>query len=160
MGSVKKNGPKYSYEEALHRIASLCSMTEKSEYDARAKLATWQMPQSDINRIVTHLKREGFINDARFAEAFARDKSRFSKWGKVKISLALRQKGIDEQLISSAIDNLNDDEYEDRLLTLLTAKAKTIKAETDYERNGKLIRFALSRGFEFDAISAALKKLK
>ncbi len=149
----------YSYDEALHRAAAMCSMGEKSSADVRRKLADWGIAEAESERILAHLTKERFVDDERFAKAFAKDKARFAQWGRVKIAFALRQKSIPESLIAEALSQLDDEAYSDRLLELLRAKQRTLKSGTEYEKNAKLVRFAQSRGFELDQILSTLKKL-
>lgn len=150
---------KYSYEEALHRAATLCSMTEKSETDIHRKLLEWGLENSDCERILLRLKKENFLNEERFATAFVKDKFCFSQWGRLKITYALRQKEISEQFINEALSLIDEDEYIDSLLTLLRGKKKNLKSGSDYEKSAKLIRFAQSRGFELNVILKVLKQL-
>lgn len=150
---------KYSYEEALHRVAALCSMAEKSEVDIYRKLSEWGLESDECKQILLYLKKENFLNEERFATAFVKDKFRFSQWGKVKIAYALRQKDISEQCITEALSLIDEDEYTDSLLTLLRSKKKNLKSGSDYEKSAKLVRFAQSRGFELDVILKTLKQL-
>ncbi len=149
----------YSYDEALHRAAALCSMAEKSSADVRRKLADWGIAEADAERILERLTKERFVDDERFSVAFAKDKARFAQWGRVKIAFALRQKSIPENLIAAALAQIDDEAYSYCLVELLKAKQRTLKAGTEYEKNAKLVRFAQSRGFELDQILSTLRKL-
>lgn len=150
---------KYTYEEALHRAASLCSIAEKSEADIRWKLSDWGIDDAESARILSHLKKEKFLDETRFATAFVRDKFRFSQWGRVKIAYALRQKEVSEAIVADALCLIDDDEYAEVLLELLRNKKKSLKSGSDYEKSAKLVRFAQSRGFESDIIFKTIKKL-
>lgn len=130
---------KYSYSEALHRVAMLCSRGEKSIADIRRKLSDWGIESEEAEQILNYLKENHFVDDERFAVAFVKDKARFSRWGRVKIAYALRQKAISENTIESALQQLDIDEYTDRLMELLRAKSQKMKYNSDYERNTKLM---------------------
>ena len=69
---------------------------------------------------------------------------------------ALWQKHIDEDIRKRVLDEVDDDEYLNILRPLLKQKRKSIKANSDYELNQKLMRFALGRGFTFDIIRQCL----
>ena len=99
-----------------------------------------------------HLIEERYIDNRRYAEAFVRDKYRFNKWGRIKIAQGLRMKGIDNDMIEAAMETINEKEYIDILRDLIKAKRKSTRGASEYEINGKLIRFATGRGFEFDTI--------
>jgi regulatory protein len=101
---------------------------------------------------------EKYLNDERFACAYAKDKFRFNRWGKQKIAFMLRAKGISPEIIGRAFVEIEDSEYAEDLRKLLADKAKTIKAKDKYDLRNKLMRFALGRGFEPDQIYAALKE--
>lgn len=134
--------------EALNKAAAYCSSAEHCESEVRDKLDKWGIDADTTDSIVQRLIREKFISDARYANAYARDKMRFAGWGKKKIALMLRAKDIDSTIISEALDNLDMNEYEEILRTLLRNKEKSIRYDSEYERKGKLLRYAAGRGFE------------
>jgi regulatory protein len=97
-----------------------------------------------------------YINEQRYATAFAHDKFRFNKWGKLKISYGLRQKKISSEVIQQALDSLDEIDYEKTLLKLIESKQRSIKG-TAAQQKAAVIRFALSRGFEYDKIQRMLR---
>ncbi len=130
------------------RAASYCSTAERCRSEVRRKLEEWNAPPAAFDRILNYLESENYLNEARFCRAFSHDKLRYSGWGRIKISQALRLKEIDASLIKDALAELDDEEYTATLKKLIAAKNRTLRAASDYERNGKLIRFAAGRGFE------------
>lgn len=149
-----------TYDQALHRAAVLCTRSEKCVSDIRAKLVLWGVDESDIKKMLSYLQEEKYLDDVRFCSYFVKDKSRFNKWGKIKIAYALRAKKIDEDLIANSLDQLEDEESLSTLLSILTTKSKNSKFKDDYDKKVKLIRFALSRGFEMKLVNQALKTFK
>lgn len=143
-------------EKALSRLASLCSRSEQAEHDLRRKMTLWLLPDEAQNRVVKRLRDECYIDDDRYCHAFVREKMRFNRWGRRKIEQALRMKHLPESSIAIAIDEEMDDTQEDTLRSLIESKRRTIKAKSDYDMNAKLIRFALSRGFEMDEVMKVL----
>jgi regulatory protein len=95
---------------------------------------------------------ERYVDDERYAHAFVKDKLNYNKWGRRKIEQALWQKHIDEAVRQRVLDEIADEDYVLVLRPLLKQKRKSTKAASDYELNGKLIKFALSRGFTMDII--------
>ncbi len=142
------------YQKAILKSETYCAHAEKCISEVEKKLTDWGFPEEIIPEVLEHLQKEKFIDQERYAIAFARDKFRFNKWGKIKISLALRQKNISSQTISSALNEIPEKEYTELLTELLLAKAKEIKRkESDpYKQKAKLFNFAQSRGFESDSI--------
>ena len=96
------------------------------------------------------------MDDERYARAFVRDKVRFNKWGRRKVEQALWLKHIDEDIRQQVLGEVADSEYLKILRPLLQQKRRTLRAQSDYELNQKLIRFAVSRGFTFDIIRQCL----
>ena len=93
-----------------------------------------------------------FVDDERFARLFVSDKIKFSKWGRRKIEQALWAKHMDENIARRVLDEVDDADYLAVLRPLIQQKARSIKAESEYERRGKLTKFALGRGFTMDII--------
>jgi regulatory protein len=149
----------YSLEELLHKAASYCSISEHCVSEVETKLDAWCVGCDDKSTIIKRLIAEDFINEKRFCIFFVKDKFRFNKWGKIKISFALKGKGINNALISEALNTIDDGEYEELLASILKTKLVGLKYEFEYEKQGKLFRFAQSRGFENNVIEKALRNL-
>ena len=104
------------------------------------------------DRIIGKLLAEGYIDEIRFCKAYAMDKLRYNHWGRIKIDQMLRHLQVDDQAREAALEALPDEEYMDILRRVAQSKLPSIKARTAYERQGKLTRFLLSRGFEMGFI--------
>lgn len=141
---------------ALNKLASYCVSAERCKSDLIDKLKRWELPVDAIERVIAKLEKEKFIDEERFCRAFVKDKFRFAKWGKKKIAQALYYKNISQSISYKYLDEINQEEYIELLTDLLNAKRKTIRAKDAFELNGKLIRFALSRGFEFEDIKLCI----
>lgn len=147
----------YTFDELLHKAASYCSISEHCISDVEEKLKAWGVNPAHSEKIIQHLIKQDFINEKRYSRAFVRDKFGMNKWGKIKISLAMREKGIDKEMIAEALKVIDDGEYEEQLARLLKNKLHTITYEFEYEKQGKLFRFAQSRGFENNVIERVLR---
>ena len=143
-------------EEAFQKAAACCAASEQCVADIRKKLERWGLDATRRQAVIVRLEEEKFVNEARYARSFVRDKFRYNGWGRIKIAQALRQKGIPAAYIEDAMGEIEDEEYARILQKLLQAKDRGLKAGTDYERNGKLVRFAVSRGFEMPLIMRML----
>ncbi len=146
----------YTEKDAAIRAIHLCSTSEQCCSQIEQKLAKWGQSPEAIARILEMLVREKYIDERRYARAYAHDKFHFNGWGKVKILHNLRHLGISQSDCDQGINSIPDQEYRDSLTRLLAAKSRTVKASSAYERKGKLIRFALGRGFEMDLIMSCL----
>jgi len=141
-----------SEKDALFRLSALCSSAEHCSYEMIQKMQKWGLSEEVQDRIMRKLTEEKFIDDERFCRFFVKDKIRYSKWGRRKIEQALWAKGIPTSIQQDVLDNVEKEEYLNILRPLLKKKRKSTKAANDYELNGKLIRFALSKGFGMDII--------
>jgi regulatory protein len=149
----------YTREELLHKAASFCSLSEHCIWDVNEKLTAWDVSENDKSFIISKLIDEDFINEKRFCVAFVKDKFRLNKWGKIKISMALKQKDLPPDLIITALQTIDEGEYEEMLASILKTKLKTLKWEYEYEKMGKLFGFAQSRGFENAVIDKAIRNI-
>lgn len=147
------------YKKALRTAASLCSRKEYCSTDIRRKLEKFDISAEDTERIIDYLEKNNFIDETRFATFYARDKFRFNKWGKLKISQMLKQKGISPAVIESALRSLGEEDYQSTCLHLLQQKLKSLKKGEPAKMQNSLIRFALGRGFDYDVIRQCLKQL-
>lgn len=138
--------------EALNRLAAYCAASEHCRAEVAEKLQRWGVAYDAMERILTKLEEDRYVDEERFCRAFVRDKFRFAKWGKVKIGQALRLKKISSTIYRACLDEIDEDEYLSVLRALLSAKRKSVHAKDEFELNGKLMRFALSRGFEMKDI--------
>lgn len=145
-------------EKATQRVQFLCARQERCSYDIMVKLRQWQIQPHDIEKIIANLIENNFINDERYANMFARDKSKFNKWGPIKIAYALRAKRISEIVITESLAGLELKEDESALLHILNKKASSIKAKSPSDLKAKLIRFGVSRGFEYGRIIEIINK--
>lgn len=138
--------------EALNRVAVYCSTAEHCRAEIAEKLQRWGIAYDAIERILDRLEQDKYIDEERFCRAFINDKYRFAKWGKVKIKQALQLKKIPSVTYHSFLNEIDEEEYLSILRDLLNSKRKSVRAENEYELNGKLMRFAFSRGFEMKDI--------
>ena len=143
-------------QEAYLQLAALCAQAEHCQQEMRDKMRRWELDETVQNRIIDRLIKERYVDDERYARAFVKDKIRYNKWGRRKVQQGLWQKHIDADIQQRVLDEIDEKEYLDILRPLLKQKRKSIKAESDYELNQKLARFALSRGFTFDIIRQCL----
>ena len=125
-----------------------CSGAEHCCLEVRAMLERHKAEDADIERIIKHLLKEGYIDESRYARAFVHDKVRFAKWGRVKIAQALWQKRIPQDISDAALESIDDDEYMTALKDVVKAKYRTVKGSTEYERKMKTMRSVCSRGYE------------
>ena len=138
-------------EALLKRMASLCAKSEQCSFDISTKLYKAGLPKEKSEEILEYLTENRYIDDARFARAFASFKVRFASWGRRKIRMALAAKRIDSSLISEALEAIDPDDYLAALRRVVEAKKKDADL-ADREQRAKAYRQLLARGFESDLI--------
>ena len=146
-------------KEAYQQAATLCSKSEKCVGDILFKLTGWGLNEDDAAMVIDRLIDEKFVDDERYARSFVRDKFRFNKWGKVKISYQLKAKRINPATIQTALDEIDEEAYWDVLVEMIREKNRGMKAANLYDRKAKLMRFAQGRGFETDLIYSAIDEI-
>lgn len=144
-------------EEALNRVASYCSAAEHCRAEINEKLQRWGIAYDTISRILDQLEAEKYIDEERYCRAFVKDKFRFSKWGKMKIAQELYMKKVPSDVAWRYLNEIDEEEYLAILNGLLASKRKSVHAKDDFELNGKLMRFAMSRGFEMKDIKRCIE---
>lgn len=135
----------------LSRLQKLCSKAEYCRADVfRKALKDLEGDEEAAAKVVEALMADRYVDDARYAAAFAREKATLQGWGPVKIRFQLRAKGVSDEVIAAALEEIEPEKADARLAKLLEAKAKTLKG--DPQGRLKLIKFALSRGYDYDVV--------
>ena len=145
----------------LRKLTALCSRSEKCEHDAMEYMLSHGSSQEDAEAAVRYLTENKFIDNARYAEAFAADKFKFSKWGSKKIANALKMKHIPAQIIAAALENAIDSEYEKQTAAdEMAKKLRGIKGDEPKQIIWqKLMRFGVSRGYSIEICKEVITTL-
>ena len=146
-------------DQVLDKMAKYCAYQERCVKDVRDKLKTFDISQENRDKILEYLLDNRFANDERFAKSFVRGKINQSGWGLNKIRFHLAQKGIAKDIIDEALEQTDEEVYRQRLIDILNTKAKTVKAENDFENKRKLAAYAMQKGFEAALVWEVLKDL-
>ena len=144
-------------DQVLDKMVKYCAYQERCVKDVREKLRTYDIAQKDRDNILDYLLDNRFVNDKRFAMSFVRGKINQSGWGLNKIRFHLVQKGIAKEIIDEALGQTDVEVYRQKLIDILKTKAKTVKAESDFDKKRKLAAYAMQKGFEGDLVWEALK---
>ena len=143
-------------KKAYQRLTALCARGEHCQQDLLTKMRQWGLNDQEQALVMERMVSERYVDDERYARAFVKDKVRYNKWGRRKVEQALWQKHIAKDIRQQVLDEVGDDEYASVLRPLLEQKRRSTRANSDYEMNQKLTRFALGRGFTFDVIRQCL----
>lgn len=146
------------FMKVTDRLRGLCSRREYCISDVRQKaLKALDGDASAVEEVVATLVRERYVDDLRYASAFARDKSSIQGWGEVKIRYMLSAKGISREIIAEALAEIDHERASSRLDKLMENRYRSLKE--DPQCRLKLLRFGLGRGYGYDEVSSAVGKL-
>jgi regulatory protein len=147
-------------EKALEKMMRFCAYQERSRWEIEQKIRPLGINRADTEWVLAQLENERFFDDARFAAQYVRGKFNGQKWGRLKIRLGLKQKGVDAGTAEEALSQLDDEQYRETLEGLLLKKKESLPADEEpFQQKAKLFRFATSKGFEPTWVEVALKKI-
>lgn len=143
--NIKK---KYSPTEALAKILRYCAYQERSHKEVKTKLYGYGLYGSQVDEIISQLITDGFLNEERFAKAFAGGKFRIKKWGRMKIKNELEFLGLTKNCIQSGLKEIEPSDYTKTLKNLIKKKSALIKEENLFKKRDKVARFVIAKGYE------------
>ena len=149
--------PKYSILEAKAKLEAYCAYQERCAQEISQKLWQWHMHVEDHDVLIADLISNNFLNEERFAEAYASGKFRIKKWGKIKIKAHLKAKNISKYSTNKALKAIDLEEY-DATIKLLAEKKWLQVSGNHWEKLGKLKRYLHSKGYESDILSETIQK--
>ena len=135
-------------QQAKEKIRTYCAYQERSHQEVRNKLYALGLHRTDVEEILSQLITDGFLNEERFAKAFAGGKFRMKKWGRIKITRALEAKGVSDNCIQIGLKEIEEPDYTITLKNLLQEKSETLEEENIYSVRDRLSKYAIQKGFE------------
>ena len=155
MKTVIKN---IGVKEAHKKATSYCAYQERNQQEVRDKLYSFGLYPEEVEELISKLVEENYLNEERFAIAFAGGKFRMKSWGKIKIRYELKQKRISDYCIKKALLSIDDEAYQNTLLALYQQIRKnTGKEKNIFKRKRAIWAWLLRKGYESDLISDLLK---
>ena len=146
------------YSKVLDRLQAQCSKREYCTSDVlRKALSAFDGDREQAAKLVESLVADRFVDDLRYASAFAREKSRLSGWGPAKITYTLVVKGIPRPVVRQALGEIDQDEADRKMRSVLETKIKTLVG--DPQIKFKLLKFGLTRGYEYDKVAPVVEDL-
>ncbi|RMB56447.1 RecX family transcriptional regulator [Dokdonia sinensis] len=150
----------FTIEEAKRSIERYCAYQERCHQEVGQKLREMRMIPVAIDEIIAHLIEHNFLNETRFAQAFARGKFRHKQWGRVRITRELKARKISTYNIKLALKELEDDAYFETFDTLSRKRYEQLSTETDkYKKRKKIADYLLYRGWESHLVYDRVKEL-
>ena len=146
-------------DNILHKMRRYCAYRERSHKEVRSKLLDLKVYGMNLERVMSQLIEEDFLNELRYAKSYASGKFRMNKWGRVKILQGLKGHSISQYCVNKAMKEIDDQEYFKVLTQLLIKKKRQYNVKDDFTLNQKLIKYALGRGFTYDEIKDAFQQI-
>lgn len=147
-------------EQALQKLKHYCAYQERCHNDVKEKLYKLGVWKKEHDEIIAALIEENYLNEERFAIAYAGGKFRINSWGRVKIKYALKQKQVSEYCIKKAMKQISEEDYMKLLNKLAKGKYATLKADQYLVRKKKTMDYLITKGFETNLVAAVLEKAK
>lgn len=151
---------KYSFLEAKAKLEVLCAYQERCQFEIDQKLYLWNFQIEQREQLIADLISNNFINEERFAGAYVSGKFNIKKWGRNKIKAHLKLKQISSYSINKGMKEIDPDKYWATILYLAQKKkTELVQKKGDlWDQKAKIYRFLLSKGYESDLISDAIKE--
>ena len=147
-----------SGQQELTKARKYCSYQERSQQELRDKLYDWGLHKKEVEEAIALMITEGFLNEERFAIAFAGGKFRIKSWGKIKISMALKQKKVSENCIRTALRGIDEKEYRRSLAAVIERYGSRNMLKQPYLEKQRIARYAIGKGYEPDLVWSLLRE--
>ncbi len=140
-------------EQAFQKIKHYCAYQERNHAEVKKKLYGYGLYKNEVEELLSKLIEENYLNEERFAIAFAGGKFRINHWGKTKIKYELKQKQVSDYCIKKALASILDEDYEKTLHKLAAEKLKTLGKEVNvFAKKNKLQNYLVGKGYEYEVV--------
>lgn len=147
---------KLTKEQALQKLRHYCGYQERCLSEVKNKLYELGINKNEHDEMIRELVKEEYLNEERFARAFAVGKFKIKEWGRKKIEYALKEKMVNSDTIQTALRQILEEEYVAILQKLAGEKFESLNSEQEMIRKKKTMQYLLQRGFEFDLVRATV----
>ena len=154
------NSKSFTPAQALQKLKHYCAYQERCHSEVRTRLFELGVWKNDHDQLIATLIEENYLNEERFAIAYAGGKFRVKEWGRVKIRYELKKKQVSEYSIKKSLRQIDEDDYMKLLTKLAAEKYTSLKKDQYLVRKKKTIDFLIQRGFEPDLVNQAIEKIQ
>ncbi|MCT3764166.1 RecX family transcriptional regulator [Elizabethkingia anophelis] len=142
----------FTFQEIKQKLVNYCVYQDRCHKEVEEKMRDFLLIPEAKDEILLYLIKENYLNEERFTRSYIRGKFYIKHWGKQKIKLQLKMKGISEKLIQNCMDEIYDDDYIKQIKIFAEKLLPTYKDLNDFQRKNKLIRFLVTKGYEYELI--------
>lgn len=146
-------------QQAKAKAAKYCAYQERTQQEVRDKLYQYGLYSEAVEEVLSELITDGFINEERYAQAYCRGKFGQNKWGRIKIAMGLKQKGLSTYCIRKGMREIEEADYQQQLTDLCQRKWQSLEGEDTYQRKNKTARYLMGKGYETDLVWKTLESL-
>jgi regulatory protein len=150
---------KFSPKEALVKIQSYCAYQERSHKEVKNKLYEYGLYSSEVDELISTLIVDGFLNEERFAKAFAGGKFRIKKWGRLKIQQELEMLGLTKRNIATGLKEIDSSDYSKTLKSLIKKKSAQTPESNPFKKKNQVARFVIGKGYEAEMVWEMVKEV-
>lgn len=147
---------KHSFLEVKEKMKAYCAYRECCTNDVIRKATRWGTSPEKVNSLVSDLKREGFLNEERYAFSFVADRFKLKKWGRLKITQSLKRKNIDDVIIERALNSIDEEAYKKTIAQLVKKRSRLKSYNGELDKKIKIKEYLTSKGYELQLIYDAL----
>lgn len=155
----KKYTRSVTLKEAKEKAAKYCAYQERAQQEVRDKLYHMGLRSDEMEEVLTELIMENFINESRYADAYARGRFHLKKWGRIKIQQGLKEKGLSDRCIQEGLASIDEGEYQETLYQLAEKKWGQLKDDA-FVKKQKVARFLMQKGYEGSLVWPLLSELE
>lgn len=142
----------FTFEETKQKLVNYCVYQDRCHAEVEQKMREFVLIPEAKEEILLYLMKENYLNEERFTRSYIRGKFYIKHWGKTKIKMHLKQKGITEKLITKSFDEIDEDDYEKTIRRLYENYESKLKGLQPYQKKSKTIKYLLNKGFEYEVI--------
>lgn len=147
----------FTFQETKQKLVNYCVYQDRCHAEVEQKMREFVLIPEAKEEILLYLMKENYLNEERFTRSYIRGKFNIKHWGKTKIKMHLKQKGITEKLIIRCYDEIDEDDYLKTIKKLYENYESKLKGLKDYQKKSKTITYLRSRGFEYELISQVIE---
>jgi regulatory protein len=138
--------------QVLDKLQKYCIYQDRCHTEVRTKLLQLQVYGDELEEMMSKLIEDGFLNEERYAIAYASGKFRINHWGKRKIMLGLKSKHISDYCIQKALQKIDQKEYNETIANLSQKKAASLSELDDFHKNQRVFQYLWGKGYTYEDI--------
>ncbi len=147
-----ENKASYTFQEIKQKLVNYCVYQDRCHSEVEQKMREFLLIDEAKEDIFLYLIQENYLNEERFVRSYIRGKFYMKKWGRQKIKMSLKQKGISERMMQGCWNEIFEEDYADAIRTIYNKYIENLSGLNDYQKKTKAIRHLLSKGFEYEDI--------